>query len=712
MNKVFIYLLLFCIGVIFTIHGNAETPGSNCVETTIYRGSPGEPIKPARFVAPIGDDSGVISALYPQWNSIYMNMGTKNWNNTYGWLEYRYPYDYDSSGYTYFQSDNCSMYTTYEERPEDIVTTLSSSNPTITGPGSYSIIESYDDAPKWGDDSPLSNQTVLTVCFWTTQYQCTAGSSITPGVITKGGQSFDNGTIFIAMSSNPMSLYEILSTYGIGVGAGSDTDKKYGFGRNYFTGAITTTCNEDVSDTVDVSTAGTVDVTVPGIYDITFTWYDQATAAFTSKDSNVSKRIYVVVYSVVLNRPVSEYDGNLTLTANTDPSDIFTSTRWTVYASVNGVSPYIVNDNSSITFDVDGPGLYIAQFEGFSNADLHYIGQATCVSWQVNIVNPTIPPLSSDANESNGYTGNEFTFSSDTSKILRVHCVGNVIPLETGATFYWDTFIYGSNGPQWTPSDTVINTIALYTGLPSHVDDFGKKQVFFRNSSPDFSKSIQYDYEIFYSHTANNHPAPFQEYQQFAELTDPGNHQSTLIERDYPNYSAPNWFYYYIQIHEPEGDVVRYTGQNLQHGAVTVLMTDGKIRQLFTPNASPANATVFAALVNHENDHASMYRYWWPSGYNSVNDSDGDFAPDWWEQNNYSKVTIFGRTYHPVDDSGDDPTIINTLIFDSNPSVNNSAFLPGGAYLETRGAHAQGEYSEISQKNHDWSNIGLNKGRE
>jgi hypothetical protein len=430
----------------------------------------------------------VINALYPQWNDAYNNRSLKNWNSTYGNLDYRNPYDFDSTGYTFFQSENCSVYTTYEERPMDTVTTLSSTNPTITGPGSYSIIESYDDAPKWGDDSPLSNQTVLTVCFWTTQYQYNAGPSIIPGGISRGGQSFDNGTIFIAMSSNPMSLYEILSTYGIGVGAGSDTDKKYGFGRNYFTWAITTTCNEDVSDTVDVSTAGMVDVTVPGIYDITFTWYDQATAAFTCKDSNVSKKINVIVFQVEITDPSSwpqdvAVDNKIKMKARVEPSEI---------QGLGTFSWFKVKGDGSCEFSPAQSAADSTVFIGRSATDVwvkagYTIGDSIAVSEAKQVVVFTLTVAKLKFTDNHPIQSNTTQISDTAWDISTTPSVNNPVcytrnqNVKMNATFAANTVLSGTNPVYFRlmGTDTVqpecLKTNS-YSGITVEISGFSSKQ--------------------------------------------------------------------------------------------------------------------------------------------------------------------------------------------------------------------------------------------
>jgi hypothetical protein len=230
--------------------------------------------------------------------------------------------------------------------------------------------------------------------------------------------------------------------------------------------------------------------------------------------------------------------------------------------------------------------------------------------------------------------------------------------------------------------DTLTQT-GTYTGLPANNSDFGVKAAHLSGGP---GSGVFAFFEVFYLKTETNHQ----------------------IAGPYLGPTPPNWYVYWGQTSAGvSGGTMYYNGPIGSHyhfpGTNRILLGDDASKSQLAAWGSPKGIDCYAWAVRHELKHHHQLTGFWPTGWVSALDINGDMIPDAQEA-----TYMPGRNYHArpdatfpyatyPDEFGYDP---------SKPEINNwedinmrSQTAPYGLDLLWTNGSADAE---------DWANPGKN----
>jgi hypothetical protein len=219
-----------------------------------------------------------------------------------------------------------------------------------------------------------------------------------------------------------------------------------------------------------------------------------------------------------------------------------------------------------------------------------------------------------------------YAFDNSTPGLCRVSCIVEVCPDDLGMQSYlknkirWSIDSVSGSALSWQnggsgPGMGVYSSAfhdwreeAIYTGLPVNNSAFGEK-----NASVTIfglGCSAQGKAKVFFDRTAKNHPGP-------------------------GSGTTPNWYYYWSQTSANYGShsydesiVAPKFGETVWQGGQWVAKI-GRDDYMFTGRWGGVDGVDhFANTTRHESQHVTDLSSWWPTGYNSNLDADGDYVPD------------------------------------------------------------------------------------
>jgi len=161
--------------------------------------------------------------------------------------------------------------------------------------------------------------------------------------------------------------------------------------------------------------------------------------------------------------------------------------------------------------------------------------------------------------------------------------------------------------------------------------------------------------------------------------------------------SNPNWYYYWSQF-IPRGRITIHMFDNSISGyaSTDVIARTTRVSQRaseYNDETTHRGIHTFYETLAHESHHIVLWEGWWPSGYNSSNDSDSNTYPDSWEQTDPEAI-LFGFLVGQ----------------DDSYSIPNSA---GYRYEETKCRQVEHAIDETAYDSQDWSYdpTGVNQGK-
>ena len=265
----------------------------------------------------------------------------------------------------------------------------------------------------------------------------------------------------------------------------------------------------------------------------------------------------------------------------------------------------------------------------------------------IKLITPSGDPVNAPVQSGDGQ--NEFVYSAANPGVLTVNLKASVMPSSAlskvqddvsftvdnilGATMQWSA--QNPNGKATVNNGFLCATVT-FTDLPGVNASFGLKtaRVFY-----DSVKKDEKNYEVFFPRDANNNPGVM---------------------------DVPNWFYYWKQTSANGANTVMiYTNSGgseyLFPGIIYIGAT--AVSEGRATWGSPKGIDRFAWTTRHEAKHHTQLTGFWPTGYDSARDFNGNWIPDeieatymsgrYFNSNGHQYSDEFGYGENPISDVED-----------------------------------------------------------